>query len=74
MKWISIVDGTPNEKIPAVNLLLADKNGGVWPGTYTEGKFMVFGVEHPYITHWMPYPDPPARFIKGEINDQIQTL
>ena len=65
MKWISIVDGTPNYSDRMgrnlyANLLLADKDGGVWPGIYTEGKFMVFGVEHPYITHWMPYPDPPA--------------
>jgi len=42
-----------------VNLILADKDGRVWPGDYTEGKFMVLGVEHHHITHWMRYPEPP---------------
>ena len=71
MEWTSI------DKLPAyttqiygkrfVNLILADKDGGVWPGDYTDGKFIVFGVEHPNITHWMRYPEPPYVVVDEKI-------
>ena len=64
MEWISVKKKLPEYSAQIrgncfVNIILADNAGGVWPGDYTNGKFMVFGVEHPHITHWMPYPEPP---------------
>ena len=65
MEWTPIKERLPEYSgrignVCIVNLLLADESGGVWPGDYTDGKFiMVSGVEHKHITHWMPYPNAP---------------
>ena len=64
MGWISIKEKLPEYTtqimgIKFANLLLADNSGGVWAGDYTEGKFYICGVEHPKITHWMLFPEPP---------------
>jgi len=42
-----------------VSLLLADSDGGIWPGEYEEGRFCVFGVEHQRIKYWAYYPKHP---------------
>lgn len=62
--WVSVIDYLPEYEVQIrgvsfVNVLLADEDGAVWPGDYADGKFMVFGVEHPRITHWMYYPKHP---------------
>jgi hypothetical protein len=64
MKWIAVEDGLPEYAAQVggqsfVCVFMADKDGGVWAGDYTDGKFFLYGIEHPHVTHWMHYPDPP---------------
>ena len=64
MKWVSVKDHMPEYVIQIsgveyVPIIVADKDGSVWPGDYANGKFMVFGVHRLNITHWMYFPHHP---------------
>lgn len=64
MHWIKVEDRLPEYKTQIsgnefVNVLMTDRDGEVWAGEYINGEFCVHGIRHPYITHWMPMPEPP---------------
>ena len=46
---------------PTVNIIIALKDGSVWPGDYTDGKWCVLGVEVPKerVGAWCLYPESP---------------
>ena len=65
-EWISVKDRLPEYTIQIsgiefIPVLIADSDGGVWAGDYTNDKFYVFGVCHPNVTHWMPFPKHPEK-------------
>lgn len=57
MNWIKVEDKLPEYQAQIsgnkfVNILMADRDGEVWAGDYTNGEFCVHGICHPYITHY----------------------
>lgn len=63
-EWISVKERMPPESDildPKLILVCNDSDGSVFAAFFKEGEFALGNYEFSDITHWMPFPDPPAK-------------